>query len=157
MRSAYRGRMHIFSRGETPTSASGSMRRSEAVTLRLQYRKSDEYSQRFASFGTIVHLKTWPNRLHCDRTEQSTSKLGLRFFSFSVPTRLTVTGQTGRDTMSQPDERDRSLTTSQLAGHPLDILTSPTGPQRTTIFKLFQLSMQFSTRRNLGPGFTRTC
>ena len=55
----------FFSRRIGP-SASGSMRRSEAVALRLQYRESDEYSQGFASFGAVFHLKTRPNRLHGD-------------------------------------------------------------------------------------------
>ena len=56
---------HFFSRRIGP-SASGSMRRSEAVALRLQYRESDEYSEGFASFGAVVHLKKRPNRLHAD-------------------------------------------------------------------------------------------
>jgi hypothetical protein len=90
-------------------------------------------------------------RLYCDMLNQ-TSKLGLSFFPFFRSNSTLVTGQTGRDTMSQPDERDRTLTTCQLEGpwHPLNILTSPTGPQRTTIFKRFQLSMQLCTWKN-GP------
>ena len=72
----------FFSRRIGP-SASGSMRPSEAVTLRLQYRESDEYSQRFASFGAVVHLKIRPNRLHADMLKHAeTSELGLRFVSF---------------------------------------------------------------------------
>ena len=55
---------HFFSRRIGP-SASGSMRRSEAVALHLQYRESDEYSERFASFGAVVHLKKRPNRASC--------------------------------------------------------------------------------------------
>jgi hypothetical protein len=41
-----------------------------------------------------------------------TCESGLRFFAFFL---ATVTGQTGRDTMSQPDELDWTLTTCQLA------------------------------------------
>ena len=64
----------FFSRRIGP-SASGSMRPSEAVTLRLQYRESDEYSQRFASFGAVVHLKIRPNRLHGDMLKHA----GIRY------------------------------------------------------------------------------
>ena len=63
----------FFSRRIGP-SASGSMRPSEAVTLRLQYRESDEYSQRFASFGAVVHLKIRPNRLHADMLKHAEIK-----------------------------------------------------------------------------------